>query len=1024
MTETARAEEMARLLEGADPDVGDKVRIGVCSGAGCRALGGQAVLAALTAAAEARGLGETVKVFGVGCPGSCQQGPVVIVDPPAYFYQKVASSDAADILEAAVAGKVVERLLFKDQVTGEAYQTVPEVPFFKHQERVVLRHSGAINPESIEDYISVGGFQALVKAVTSLTGPEIIEEISRSGLRGRGGAGYAVGEKWRRCREAPGDIKHLICNRSSLEGLDFQILEGLIIAAFAVGATSGVVYLRQQNQKTVTQMRAAVKKAYEFGLLGQGILSSNFNLDLEIYESDSAFVAGEETAMIAAIEGERAVPRVRPPYPTEEGLWGRPTLISNAETFANVPAIIGQGADWFRSLGTLESPGTKVFSLTGKVRNGGQVELELGTSIETLIYEIGGGIPGDRAFKALHVGGPSGGSVPAAALDMPLDYESIEAVGAIVGTSDLAVLDECTCMVETVSSFINLMADESCGKCAPCRIGTKRMAEMVDDIINGRAELGLLAELEALAKVVKTTSLCGLGRTAPNPILTTLKHFRSEYEDHITAKKCSAATCSALVKAPCSHTCPAGVDAPSYIALVAQGRYDEAIAIHRERNPFPSICGRVCHHPCEARCKRGQLDEPIAIALIKRFMSDKAAPIHPEFPRDPSNQHRQVAVVGAGPAGLACAYYLALVGYSVTVFESLPVAGGMMKVGIPDFRLPTEILEKEIEAIIDAGAKIETGKALGRDFTIDGLFEAGHQAVFLGTGAHAGNQMGLDRETDLDGVIDGAAFLRAVNLGEPLRAGRRTVVVGGGNVAIDAARAALRQGAEQVKVVYRRTEKEMPAYEWDIREAREENIVLDFLVSPVGLVEQDGRLTGIKCQRMVLGARDDQGRRRPEPVAGSDFVEEADMVIAAIGQSPDLDYLPEDSELRGRWGRLGVSSETLMGDRAGVFGGGDAVSGPASVVEAVRHGQLAAAEIEKYLTGASLIDLQLAAAEHRRIEPIPEEEFQAAGIVRRSPPEADPQARQGDFREVVLALAENDAREEAARCLRCDLDED
>ncbi len=1024
MTESMKGTDIKTLVVNGGTTPDSKVRVGVCSGAGCRALGSEAVLASLAAEVEQRGVTETVKVFGTGCPGSCQQGPVVIVGPQNYFYQKVSAADAADILDAAAKAEPVERLLYRQPVSGELSPTVPEVPFFKYQERVVLEHSGLIDPDRIEDYIAVGGLQALVKAITSMSPEEVIEAVDDSGLRGRGGAGHTAGAKWRRCREATGDPKYLICNRSALDGLPFQIIEGLIIGAFAVGASSGLVYLRRQNHRAVAQVRGAIDKAYEFGLLGQGIIDSDFSFDLDIYESDSAFIAGEETAMIAAIEGERAVPSVRPPYPVEVGLWGQPTLINNAETFANIPAIISKGADWYRGIGSPASPGTKVFALTGNVRTGGQVELPLGTTIERLVYEIGAGIPGDRKFKALHIGGPSGGSVPASALDMPLDYDSIEAAGAIMGTGDLAVLDECTCMVETVRSFIELMADESCGKCAPCRIGTKRLFEMMDDIVTGRAELGVLDELESLSKVVQTASLCGLGKTAPNPILTTLTHFRDEYESHIKNDKCPAARCSALVKAPCSHTCPAEVDAPSYIALVAQGRYDEAIAVHRERNPFPSICGRVCHHPCETRCKRGQLDEPIAIALVKRFMSDYAPPIHPEFPRDPENAGRKVAIVGAGPAGLSCGYYLALVGYDVTVLEALPEPGGMMKVGIPDFRLPEEILDKEIGAIVDAGVTIETNKELGRDFTVDSLFEDGYKAVFLGTGAHSGNRMGLDREADIEGVMDGATFLRRANLGEDVRAGRRTVVIGGGNVAIDAARTALRRGAEQVKLLYRRTENEMPAYEWDIREAKEEGIEFEFLVSPIGLENKEGTLSGIECRRMVLGARDAQGRRRPEPVEGSDFVEEADMVIAAIGQSPGLDYLEEDSELRGKWGRLGVSSETLMSERSGVFGGGDAVSGPASVVEAVSHGQRAAVEIEKFLTGKSLIERQLKAAEHRRVELLPEAEFQAAGPIRRHPPEAEPEGRKGDFREVVLALSEKDARDEAARCLRCDLDED
>ncbi len=1001
-----------------------KAKVGVCSGAGCRAMGSESVLSALAAEVERLELSEKIKVFSAGCPGSCLQGPVVIIQPGNYFYQKVQSTDAPDIIKASDQGIVVERLLYHEPITGQALESLEDLSFFKHQERIVLKHSGTIDPTNIEDYIAVGGYESLVKAVTLMTPKRVIDEVARSGLRGRGGAGYTAGEKWHQCREAVGRTKHIICNRSGLDGVVHQVLEGLIIGAYAVGAGYGIVYLREQNQQAVAQMRAAIAKAYQFGLLGHNILDCGFSFDLEIFESSSAFIAGEETAMIAAIEGERAVPRVRPPYPAVQGLWGRPTLINNAETFANIPAIIEKGAKWYKGIGTPGNPGTKVFSLTGNVKTGGQVEIPFGTTIEKLVYEIGGGILGNRNFKALHIGGPSGGSVPASALDLPLDYDTISASGAIVGTSDLSVLDECTCMVETVKSFMEVMADESCGKCAPCRIGTVRMLEILTQVTNGQGSEDDLARLESLARIVKTSSLCGLGKTAPNPVLTALKHFRDEFEAHIKHQKCAAARCPTLVKAPCSHTCPAKVDAPSYIALVALGRYEEAIAVHRERNPFPSICGRVCHHPCETRCRRGLLDEPIAIALVKRFMSDHASAVHPRFPRDPENSKHSVAVIGAGPAGLTCAYYLALVGYDVTVLEALSTAGGMMKVGIPDFRLPQDIINKEIEAIVDAGVKIETGRMLGRDFTIDGLIAGGYEAVFLGTGAHQGNNMGLAKESDLAGIIDGVTFLRRVNLGNSVEVGCRTVVIGGGNVAIDAARTAIRLGAQSVKILYRRTLAEMPAYDWDIREAQEEDIAFEFLVSPVAFKEKDGILSGVKCRRMVLGARDDQGRRRPEPVEGSDYLEKADMVIVAIGQSPALDYLPDESELASSRGRLNVADETMMSEEPGIFGGGDAVSGPASVVEAVSHGQKAAIAVEKYLSGRSLIEQQLEAVEGRRVEPLQEKTIKAAGNDRRNASEAEPETRKSDFSEVVLALDEERALGEAARCLRCDLDED
>jgi NADH-quinone oxidoreductase subunit F len=1011
---------MARLLNEQDFLERDTetTRIAVCAGTGCAAMGGDRVREALLDQAKQRGLEKSVRVFGAGCPGFCQRGPVVIVYPEQTFYQKVRVDDVPEIVEALGKGAVVERLLYKD-AAGRSYPTMKEIPFFSGQLRNLLRHNGKIDPNKIEEYIGAGGYQAILKAVSSMSPDSVIDEVVRSGLRGRGGAGFSTGEKWRQCRRTPSEQKYLICNRSGFEGNPHQVLEGILICAYAVGADRGYIYMRSASERAVSEMTTAIKQAQEVGLVGPSVLGSDFSLNLTIRLSDNAAVCGEETAVIASIEGERAMPRLRPPFPATAGLWGCPTVVNNAETMANIPLIIaGDGADG------KPAAATKIFSLGGRINNVGLVELRLGTPIREIVYEIGGGVPGGREFKALHVGGPSGGCIPAKGLDVGLDYDTVEAWGGAIGNGELAVMDEAVCVVDSARSFMQLMSDESCGKCVPCRIGTKRMLEILERITGGVGTMEDLAQLESLASVVKKTSLCGLGQTAPNPVLTTLRHFRPEYEAHIKQKHCPGAKCKPLVKAPCSHTCPASVDAPSYIALVAEGKYEEAAAVHKERNPFPSICGRVCHHPCETRCRRGEIDEPIAIAQIKRYMADQAPDVLPEFPRDEANRQHRIAVVGGGPAGLSCAFYLSLVGCDVTVYEALPVVGGMLNVGIPRFRLPEDVLEREIDAIRRAGVNIETGKEMGRDFTIEGLFEEGFGAVFLATGAHKGSRLRLDKEESLEGVFDGANFLRRASLGQPVKVGRKTVVIGGGNVALDAARTALRLGSQEIKVLYRRTAAEMPAYEWDIREALEEGIEIEYLIAPVGLVEAHGSLTGVECERMVLGEPDAGGRRSPVPVPGSAFMEPADTLIAAIGQKPDTSYLESANELVNSWGGLAVDEVSLESVRPGVFGGGDAVSGPASVVEAVAHGQKAAIGIEKYLTGRSLIESKVESAAVRRVEPLPEDVVKRAGNRRSTPHELPPDERKTSFEEVVAALPQSEAQREAARCLRCDLDED
>jgi NADH-quinone oxidoreductase subunit F len=658
-----------------------KEEIRVCIGGGCIASGSLDVKAAFEKALKEQGLERKVLVRGTGCLGPCARGPVVMIAKDNVFYQGVDTDDAKDIIDThIIGGKIVERLTWKKQGTGEAVPVQSDIDFFKRQTKIVLRNCGLINPTSIEDYIAHDGYQALAKTLTSLSPDNVIEEMKKSGLRGRGGAGFPTWMKWSFARKSPGDTKYMLCNgdegdpgafmdRSVLEGDPHSVIEGMAIGAYSIGAAQGYVYVRAEYPLAVERLDIAIEDARKKGLLGQKILGTNFSFDLEIRMGSGAFVCGEETALMASIEGKRGEPRPRPPFPAVKGLWGKPSVLNNVETFANVPAIINKGGDWFASLGTEKSKGTKVFALAGAIKNAGLVEVPVGTTLGELIYDIGDGIPNDKEFKAAQIGGPSGGCVPKQHLNVTLDYESLNELGAIMGSGGLVVMDQDSCMVDVARFFVEFVQEESCGKCVPCRVGTKRMLEILTRICEGKGRDSDIDTLIELGNQIKDTALCGLGQTAPNPVLSTIRYFRDEYEEHINNKHCEAGVCPGLVSAPCQSSCPAGVDIPGFVSLVAERRYAEALRLHRNRNPFTSICGRVCFHTCENKCRRAMLDKPVAVRGIKRFMADQEIVIQlPEVRENTDNAKRKVAIIGAGPAGLSCAYFLARLGYRPKVF--------------------------------------------------------------------------------------------------------------------------------------------------------------------------------------------------------------------------------------------------------------------------------------------------------------------------------------------------------------------
>lgn len=559
-TRILNVEELEKLREEilADRDPEQK-HITVCAGTGCCASGALDVKEALEEAVKAEGLDVPVEVKITGCRGFCEQGPLVSILPEDIFYTKVQPKNAAQIVKKTlVEGEVAKNLLYRDAATRKRITHEHEIPFYREQQRVLLHDSGLIDPTSIEDYLAIGGYQAFTKAVQEMAPDEIIREIKNAGLRGRGGAGFPTGVKWELCRQAEGNEKYVICNadegdpgafqdRSIIEANPHSVLEGFMIGAFAIGASEGYIYLRHEYPLAVERLSIAVEAARECGLLGKGILGSDFDFDIHLQLGAGAFVCGEETALIASIEGKIGEPVTRPPYPAESGLWGKPTNINNVKTWASVPYIIKRGADWYAQMGTETSKGTSIFSLVGKVKNTGLVEVPLGITLRSLIEEIGGGSPNGNKLKAVQTGGPSGGCIPEKLWDLPVDYESLQEAGSIMGSGGLIVMDERTCMVDIARYFLEFSKFESCGKCSSCREGSKRMHEILDYITRGYGQEGDIELLEELGQAVKQASLCGLGQTIPNPVLTTIRYFRDEYEAHIREQRCPAGVCKELV---------------------------------------------------------------------------------------------------------------------------------------------------------------------------------------------------------------------------------------------------------------------------------------------------------------------------------------------------------------------------------------------------------------------------------------------------------------------------------------------
>ena len=936
-----------------------RTHILLCYGGACISSGADRVKEAMEEEITKAELQNEVEIVTTGCMGTCELGPIMVVYPEGVFYQKVKPEDAKEIVqEHLLKGRVVKRLFYKKPKTEEMVEVFNNIDFFKLQRKIALRNCGIINPLNIEEYIAADGYMAIGKVLTEMTPQQVVEEVKKSGLRGRGGAGFPTGLKWQFTAAAKGDRKYVLCNadegdpgafmdRSILEGDPHSVMEAMMICGYAIGSDQGYIYVRAEYPLAIERLSIAIKQARQNKLLGKNILDAGFNFDIELRMGAGAFVCGEETALMRSIEGKRGQPRPKPPYPAQKGLFELPTVLNNVETYANIPYIILKGAEDYASVGTEKSKGTKVFALAGDINNTGLIEVPIGMPLGTIIYDIGGGCPNNKKLKAVQIGGPSGGCIPIQHLNVKVDYESLKELGSIMGSGGLIVMDEDTCMVDLARYFMEFIQEESCGKCTPCREGTRIMLEILTRICQGKGKMEDLDTLEELSYQIKDTALCGLGQTAPNPILSTLRYFKDEYIEHIRDKKCRAGVCADLIYAPCSNACPASVNVPAYLAYTKEGNFKKALETHLKNNPFPAVCGRVCPHSCEAKCRRNDLDSAVNIRSVKRFMADSVDDYLECFPKKQPSKGIKVAVIGAGPSGLSNAYFLTMLGYEVTVFESEVKAGGMLTYAIPSYRLPKNIVEKEIKALSEYGVKIKTNIKVGKEVSINQLREQEFKAFYVAVGTR-NSIMPSIKGIENEKVIGGLDFLYKVNNGEKIDVGKEVVVIGGGNTAIDAARTAKKLGAE-VSIVYRRTREEMPAELEEIEEAEKEGVKIKFLQNIKSAKSKSNKLE-VEFIEMRLAEFDKSGRRRPVEIESSLFTKEIDLLILAIGQKASLNNLFEEEMKINRNGTICCSNykgETICKD---IFAGGDVVTGPATVVEAIGQAQKAAEAIDKYLT--------------------------------------------------------------------------
>jgi len=993
----------------------------------------------------------------VGCFGCCSSEPLVMAyrpGRPLLLFMDAKASKAVRLVELVLSDEGFDRLAREAAAKIESWnfrtskidfgQGCPhlanwyDLSFFKGQEKIVLRDAGLIDPESIGEYLAAGGYQGLMKALGSMRPESVIEEMKKSKLRGRGGAGFPTWRKWElmRASVSADGRKYAICNadegdpgaymnRNEIESDPHALVEGMAIGAYAMGATNGLIYVRAEYPLAVERIKKAVADARAAGVLGRNILGSAFSFDIEIATGAGAFVCGEETALIASAEGRAGRPSPRPPFPAQKGLYGCPTNINNVETWFNVPLIAYLGGDWFAGFGTASSAGTKVFSLVGKVKNSGLVELPLGTPLSAAVYSMGGGAGPRKRIKALQSGGPSGGCVPAQAFGTPVDYDELAKIGAIMGSGGLVAMDGDNCMVDVARYFLGFTAAESCGKCAPCREGLAQMHRILTAISKGEAKEEDLKTLEELALAVKDSALCGLGQTAANPVLTTLRYFRDEYERHIREKRCDAGVCEGLYLALCENSCPLHMNIPGYLELLKEDHIEDAFELTLRENPLPGSLGRICHFHCRMRCRREELDESVQQGEIHRYIADtmykmgREKPIYNRLIREklPATG-RKVSIVGAGPAGLSAAFWLARLGHEVTVYDAMSEAGGVPRWGIPAYRLPKEVLRKEVSLIGKLGVTFVLSKKIGTDIGWKELADKS-DALLICVGAHKDIRLGIPGE-DQSWVVSGNDFLEEIASGKRPAVGHEIVIIGGGNTAVDAARSVLRLGS-RATLVYRRSKADMPANVTELEGAIEEGVNLIVMAKPVELKAESGdtRIAAHSfiAERMLPGPVDESGR--PSPVAsGRLFSIPCDGVIVAVGERVDACGVEELGVEIDKSGRIAADRESLRTANPKVYAAGDVVTGPATAAEAMGLARRAAEAVDFGLMKERRFERLFRRFDYAM--KIPSETSRAHGCKAECLTVAD---RKGSFAEISQGYTGEQARGEAERCLRCDVRE-
>lgn len=984
-----------------------------------------------------------------GCFGFCAREPLVNIrlpHKPLVILEKVKVQDVKKIIDYVIKeGIPIDRALCKieewDHLTGivrygKGFEELPlwnDIPFFKWQKKIVLRNCGIINPEDIEEYIGIGGYGALYEVLNNKSAQEVVDEVSLAKLRGRGGAGFPTGVKWGLMTKASSDEKYIVCNadegdpgaymnRNEIESDPHMLIEGMLIGAYAMGANNGVIYIRAEYPLAVERLKKAMQQARERGIIGDKILGSNFKFDLQLVEGAGAFVCGEETALIHSIEGKAGRPSIRPPFPAQKGLWDKPTNINNVETWCNIPVIMHKGPDFFLQTGTKASPGTKVFSLVGKIKNTGLVELPLGSTLQTIIYNIGEGTGTRRKVKALQTGGPSGGCIPAELFNTPVDYESLNALGAIMGSGGMVVMDDDNCMVDVARYFVEFTNSESCGKCTPCREGLHHILQDLDGITKGSARKGYIEELKSLGLFIKDSALCGLGQTGPNPVLTTLKYFLNEYESHVKDRRCEAGVCESLFVSPCENSCPLHMNISGFLALTKARKLKEAFELCLRDNPLPSSTGRICHFHCKLRCRREDIDSPVSQGEVHRYIADAVygskgeEVVYKKILKERfTSSGKKISIIGAGPAGLMAAYYLARLGHDVVVYEKNSNAGGILRYGIPQYRLPHRILAKEIDFIRRCGVKFIFNVLV--DAKKLDLIEKRSDAVFVSTGAYKEMALNIPGEA-LKGVFSGVDFLEDVASGKKPKIGKHVVIIGAGNVAIDAARSAWRLGSK-VSIVYRRERDDMPANSEEIDQAYQEGINFVFLASPKAIIgDRNGRVKAVEVVRMAAGDYDSTGRRRPVST-GETYEIRCDSVMAAIGERVDAAFLKGFGVELDKYGAVIVNRDTLRTKHPKIFAGGDLVTGPSTAVEAMSWGRKFAEKIDSILMKDE--------ARFKKLFPIFKYDMNVPVEIEKEGRQIMPKLavgnRSNNFREVNLGLTQKQVHTEIGRCLRCDVKE-